>query len=133
MLPRFPESPRWLLKHGKTDIASEIMSWQHETDPDDETIQEDIKEINEQNAQAEGKLTWGELVSNGKDMNLWRFCAACGSQAMQQISGINLVTYYSTVVFGQFLPVVSARQHSVGNANMSQKHHSDSMADYPAS
>lgn len=100
MLARFPESPRWLLKHGKTDIASEIMAWQHETDPQDQAIQDDIKEINEQNTEAEGKLTWGEFFSNGKDMNLWRFCAACGSQAMQQISGINLVTYYSTVVFG---------------------------------
>lgn len=77
------------------------MAWQHETEPNDEAIQEDIKAINEQNAEAEGKLTWKELFSNGKDMNLWRFCAACGSQAMQQISGINLVTYYSTVVFGQ--------------------------------
>lgn len=76
------------------------MAWQHETDPHDDLIQNDMKEINEQNAEAEGKLTWGEFFSNGKDMNFWRFSAACGSQAMQQISGINLVTYYSTVVFG---------------------------------
>lgn len=77
------------------------MAWQHETSPDDQSIQDDIKEINEQNSEAEGKLTWKEFFSNGKDMNLWRFWAACGSQAMQQISGINLVTYYSTVVFGK--------------------------------
>lgn len=98
-----PESPRWLLKHGNQDVGAEIMAWQHYTTVDNEEVQEDIKEINEINAETEGrKLTWKEFLSNGKEMNLWRFSAACGSQAMQQVTGINLVTYYSTVVFGQF-------------------------------
>lgn len=104
-LQRMPESPRWLLKHGKQDDAAEIMAWQHDTNVENEEVQEDIKEINELNAETEGrKLTWKEFLSNGKEMNLWRFCAACGSQAMQQVTGINLVTYYSTVVFG-LLPI----------------------------
>lgn len=101
MVPRFPESPRWLIKHGKDEDAAEIMSWLHSTTADDAKIQEDIAEIKEWNKDSEKKgLTWGEFFSNGREMNLWRFSAACGSQAMQQISGINLVTYYSTVVFG---------------------------------
>lgn len=89
----FPESPRWLLKHGKQETAAQIMADMHNTTPDDPVVREDIDEINEINAITEGrKLTWGEFFSNGKEMNLWRFCAACGSQAMQQISGINLVS-----------------------------------------
>lgn len=96
----YPESPRWLLKHGKQEAAASIMADLHDATVDDASVQEDIDEILELNAATdEKKLTWKEMFTNGKDMNLWRFCAACGCQAMQQISGINLVTYYSTVVF----------------------------------
>ena len=62
------------------------MAYQHNCDPQDPEVQDDIKEINELNAAAEGKLSWRELFSNGKDMNLWRFSVACGSQACQQIT-----------------------------------------------
>lgn len=83
-----PESPRWLLKHGKEEDAAQIMAWQNDTDVQDSGVQDDIKAIKEQNAETEGrKLTWGEFFSNDKDMNLWRFSAACGSQAMQQLTG----------------------------------------------
>lgn len=76
-----PESPRWLLKHGKEEDATQIMAWQHDVEIDNDLVQNDVKEINEQNAEVQGrKLTWGEFFSNGKDMNLWRFSAACGSQ-----------------------------------------------------
>ncbi|KAF2767235.1 general substrate transporter [Teratosphaeria nubilosa] len=95
----YPESPRWLLKHGKEEDAAEIMGWLHECSPEDPQVRSDIDEINELNAATQGqKLTWGEFFGNkDRNMNLWRASAACGSQAMQQISGINLVTYYATV------------------------------------
>ena len=97
----FPESPRWLLKHGKTEAAAEIKAHLHATTPDDPEVRADIEEINELNALTQGnKLGWKEMFTNGKEMNLWRAAAACGSQACQQIGGINLVTYYATTVFG---------------------------------
>jgi hypothetical protein len=70
------------------------MGYMHQTEPQDPEFQDDIKKINELNAHSSGKLSWRELFSNGKDMNLWRFSCACDSQAKQQITGINLVTYY---------------------------------------
>ncbi|KAI5364563.1 Putative major facilitator, sugar transporter, major facilitator superfamily [Septoria linicola] len=95
----FPESPRWLLKHNKTEEAAEIMGRLEDAEPDSEQVQRDIKEINEINRMTSGRLTWKEFFSNGREMNGWRAAAACLSQAFQQIGGINLVTYYATTVF----------------------------------
>ena len=82
-----PESPRWLLKHNEEEDAAIIMGYMHNCDPHDDEVQEDIKEINELNALSDGnKLTLKELFTNGRDMNLWRFSVACGSQACQQIT-----------------------------------------------
>lgn len=84
---RMPESPRWLLLRGKEDDAAAIMARMQDTTPDDEEVQIEIKEINELNAASQDReLSWKEFFSNGKEMNLWRVSAACGSQACQQIT-----------------------------------------------
>lgn len=100
----FPESPRWLLKHGHKETAAQIMANQAETTPDSEQIQKDIAELDKINqATSATKLTAKEFFSQGKEMNRWRAGIACLSQAFQQIGGINLVTYYATTVFEQSL------------------------------
>lgn len=84
----FPESPRWLLKHGKTDVAAEIMANLHDTHAEDENIRNDIEEINKLNSVTQGqKLTMKEFLSKDRAMNRWRVSIACGCQAMQQIGG----------------------------------------------
>ncbi|KAK3077114.1 hypothetical protein LTS18_011184, partial [Coniosporium uncinatum] len=45
----FPESPRWLLKQGKDMEAAELMAYLHNTGPDSDEVQDDIKEIHELN------------------------------------------------------------------------------------
>ncbi|CAK3778436.1 general substrate transporter [Lecanosticta acicola] len=96
----FPESPRWLLKHGHDAAAAEIMGRLEDCPADSEQVQNDIAEIKEINREDEGRqLTWREFCSNGKAMNGWRASAGILSQAFQQIGGINLVTYYATTVF----------------------------------
>ncbi|KAI5195548.1 general substrate transporter [Aureobasidium subglaciale] len=96
----FPESPRWLLKHGKEKEATQIMARLKQCDTDEEELQKEIKELKRINEITSGsKLTVKEFFSNGPDMNLWRASIAFAAQAFQQIGGINLVTYYATVVF----------------------------------
>ncbi|KAI5270638.1 general substrate transporter [Aureobasidium subglaciale] len=96
----FPESPRWLLKHGKEKEATQIMARLKQCGTDNEELQKEVKELKRINEMTSGsKLTVKEFFSNGPDMNLWRASIAFAAQAFQQIGGINLVTYYATVVF----------------------------------
>ncbi|KAI9799727.1 MAG: hypothetical protein M1833_003846 [Piccolia ochrophora] len=99
-----PESPRWLIKHGKEKEAFEILGRLHEKPEDDEEILKDVEEMKAINRITSGsKLTLKEFFSNGREMNLWRASVAFWAQAFQQIGGINLVTYYATVVFEESL------------------------------
>lgn len=58
---------------------------------DSKQVRQDIREIQKINEMTEGKLTWKEFFSNGREMNGWRAMAAFLSQAFQQIGGINVV------------------------------------------
>lgn len=60
---------------------------------DSKQVRHDIREIQKINEMTEGKLTWKEFFSNGREMNGWRAMAAFLSQAFQQIGGINLVGF----------------------------------------
>lgn len=60
---------------------------------DSKHVRQDIREIQKINEMTEGKLTWKEFFSNGREMNGWRAMAAFLSQAFQQIGGINLVGF----------------------------------------
>lgn len=61
---------------------------------DSKQVRQDIREIQKINEMTEGKLTWKEFFSNGREMNGWRAMAAFLSQAFQQIGGINLVGFF---------------------------------------
>jgi hypothetical protein len=82
----FPESPRWLLNHGKREAGAEILACLEGKNQDDPEVISDLEQIERINAITQGSnLTWKEFFSNGKEMNLWRASVACASQAFQQI------------------------------------------------
>lgn len=68
---------------------------------DSKQVRQDIREIQKINEMTEGKLTWKEFFSNGREMNGWRAMAAFLSQAFQQIGGINLVGFLHLFLFPQ--------------------------------
>ncbi|KAM0201814.1 hypothetical protein ACHAPI_001867 [Fusarium lateritium] len=101
-----PESPRWLINHDHHDEAREVL-WAVRKNAksitkDDESVSRAIAEIqhaiNEERAAAQTS-SFKAMWKNGEQKFLYRTMLGIGGQFMQQLSGINLITYYAPVIF----------------------------------
>ncbi|KAL5013890.1 hypothetical protein ScPMuIL_008160 [Solemya velum] len=96
-----PESPRWLMRRGRTQAARNVLQKMYGTS----NIDNEIKAM-EQTVENDNKTDEG-LFSYGKHVVLRAFTTpsvrramfvGCGLQLFQQLSGINTVMYYSATI-----------------------------------
>ncbi|KAK2671711.1 Sugar/inositol transporter [Fusarium oxysporum f. sp. vasinfectum] len=99
--------PRWLVSQGYDVEAKAVLEW---ITPKNKTLTEaahndaveavyqSIVRTRELEQEAEGEFSYAELFHGG-DMQNWRRMVLCaGVMACQQLSGINLLTYYISYV-----------------------------------
>ncbi|KAF5542768.1 sugar transporter [Fusarium phyllophilum] len=99
--------PPWLVSQGYDTEAKAVLEW---ITPKNKTLTEaahsgaveavynSIVRTRELEQEAEGEFSYAELLHGG-DMQNWRRMAFCaGVMACQQLSGINLLTYYISYV-----------------------------------
>ncbi|KZT60338.1 general substrate transporter [Calocera cornea HHB12733] len=102
-IPFLPESPRWLVKHGRNAEALAVITALENTDRNDHRVLQTYAGICEAiEAEAEGgsgKEQLSEIFHGGPQQNFRRVCLGVVNQCFQQISGINLITYYATLLF----------------------------------
>ncbi|KZT20815.1 general substrate transporter [Neolentinus lepideus HHB14362 ss-1] len=96
-----PESPRWLVKNGRTAEALAVISALDDRPPSDPGVQRTFLGIREAVAMegGVGKASLKELFHGGPSQNFRRACLGIVNQCFQQITGINLITYYATLLF----------------------------------
>ena len=102
-LPFLPESPRWLIQHGRLEEATDVFARLSGKDStiNDSTVLAERDEV-VQSVEEERKLgeaTWGEVFTEGRNRNISRVLLGAGPYMFNQWSGINSLAYYLPITF----------------------------------
>ncbi|KAL9581981.1 MAG: hypothetical protein Q9212_003568 [Teloschistes hypoglaucus] len=112
-VPWLPESPRWLIAHGDIVQAEQIIADLEATTVDDPWVVTESKEIQwAAQFERENGMSWTDLLKGktgaGNTSTIRRLLLGAGTQAMQQLAGINVTSYY--------LPTVLTQSVGLGNS-----------------
>ena len=97
-----PESPRWLILKGKEDEALSVLGALSGLAPDDNFVINEFNAIKEVVVEMQ-KGTFGDLFTMDEDRHFHRTVLAYVNQMFQQISGINLITYYAATIYQSYV------------------------------
>ncbi|PCH39023.1 general substrate transporter [Wolfiporia cocos MD-104 SS10] len=111
-----PETPRWLIRHDATpERGIKVLAKLRNLPEDHEIVVKEAKEIIdaiELECKEEG--SWLDLFKDNGVMGRNRFYLALGIQFMQEMTGINIITYYAPTLFKESLKMTQEQSLFLG-------------------
>lgn len=111
-----PESPRWLILKGQEEEALSVLSALRDLPIDDGYVHDEFVAIKDTVIES-SKFTFRDLFTMGPDRHFHRVVLAYVNQVFQQISGINLITYYAATIYQQQIHLSPTMSRVLAAAN----------------
>ncbi|ESZ96873.1 sugar transporter STL1 [Sclerotinia borealis F-4128] len=111
-----PESPRWLVLKGQEDEAKSVLSALADLPPDDHLVRTEFAEIKDTVLEM-SSYGYRDLFTMGPERHFHRVVLAYFIQVFQQISGINLITYYAATIFEKYIGLDGQTSRILAAAN----------------
>lgn len=93
-----PESPRWLILKDRDEDAVQVLEALNDVSPDHPLVLSQLQAI-KATLLAAGSASFKHLWTSGPTKHLHRTVLAYVIQVAQQLTGINVITYYATTIY----------------------------------
>ncbi|KAJ5961657.1 hypothetical protein N7501_006598 [Penicillium viridicatum] len=93
-----PESPRWLILKGREQEALDVLAAILDLDENDPYVHSEFSAIKDA-VLAASSVSFRDLLTMDENRHFHRVVLAYVNQMFQQISGINLITYYAAFIY----------------------------------
>lgn len=113
---RLPESPRWLILKGQEDEAMSVLSALSDLPPDDPYVHGEFSAIKDTVLEM-SQGGFRDLFTMDENRHLHRTILAYVNQVFQQISGINLITYYAATIYQEEIGLSGLTSRALAAAN----------------